>query len=104
MNKILKTLLVTFIVASCASKKASTSTKELNKTHTKGTIIDNSKLDGCTYLIVLEDHSTFEPINLDATFKQDGLQIYFLYKKSNAMSVCMAGQPITLLEIKKANP
>lgn len=71
--------------------------------YTKGTIIDKTGLDGCTFVIKVREDKHFEPINLDEAFMQDGLTVYFKYRLSRAASICMFGQPIVLSEIVKSN-
>ena len=97
------TFLLSLVISSCANiKTQNLVSTDLSTSHTLGTIKDNSQIGGCSYVITLKDSTNLEPLNLDSLFMQDGLKVYFQYKKSNAMTICMAGQPITILEITKA--
>lgn len=71
------------------------------KGYTQGVIIDKTGLDGCTFLIQVNDSIVFHPINLDPKFSIAGLKVYFKYKKSRKATICMNGQPILLQEIIK---
>ena len=96
-------LLILLAITSCTTQKSQNdATANLQETHTFGTITNKTQLDGCSYVITLSNNTVLEPLNLDSLFMQDGLNVYFQYKKSNAMTICMSGQPITLLEITKA--
>ena len=97
------TILFSLFISSCANtKKTNSVSNTLSTTHTLGTIKDNSQIGGCSYVITLDNETNLEPLNLDSLFMQDGLKVYFQYKKSNAMTICMAGQPINILDIIKA--
>lgn len=62
-------------------------------------LVDKSGLDGCTWLIELEDGSMLQPLNLDSfnIEKQNDLSISLTYKKADAFAgICMAGQMVEL--------
>ncbi|MBC7413190.1 MAG: hypothetical protein H7331_12145 [Bacteroidia bacterium] len=63
----------------------------------KVTVIDKRGLDGCRFLLKLEDHSTLEPIGLDEKFLVAGKKIWVKFAVAkNAMSVCMSGTPVNI--------
>lgn len=66
---------------------------------TKGTVI-NSTLDGCTWLIELEDSKKLEPVNLKEELKKDGLKVWIQYKHYENFSFCMAGEMVTITAIE----
>lgn len=68
-----------------------------------GTVLDKSKIDGCSYVISINDSTNYEPINLEKTYQKDGLKIMFTYKLSRAMTACMMGQPIVIQKINLYN-
>jgi hypothetical protein len=66
-----------------------------------GTVFDNTGLDGCGFMISLEDKSKLDPTDLPAEFKKDQLPVWVKYQyKKGAVGVCMSGRIVTLLEIK----
>tara|TARA_B110000211_G_C14045601_1_gene538780 strand:- start:191 stop:583 length:393 start_codon:yes stop_codon:yes gene_type:complete len=72
------------------------------KGFTKGVIVDKTGLDGCTFLIEIDNSKILHPINLDDKYKKDGLGIYIVYKKSRKATTCMNGQPIIISKIQIA--
>jgi hypothetical protein len=75
--------------------------------YTIGVLRDRTGLDGCSWIIQLNqklnDGTEFlEPINLMDFVKQpsEGFTIHFTFEKAAAMSVCMAGQPVNLTDLR----
>ena len=66
------------------------------------TVIDFSELDGCKYLLEMEDGTKLEPVNLDEAYMIDGLKLYITFKYHDGMSVCMAGRMIQINSVTKA--
>lgn len=68
------------------------------------TVKDNSGLDGCKYLIILENGSKLEPLVMeDKNFKfRDGQKIRLTYEQEREMmSICMAGQGVRVTCIEE---
>ena len=105
---IIVTILITlFSYVSCKTKKAQKNeTKEevvVKKNfdkHIKATVTKN-ELDGCTWIIILDDEKRLEPTNLGEEFKIDSLKIWLQYKVYNGNSICMMGQMVTITDIEK---
>ena len=66
-----------------------------------GEVIDKTNLDGCTFIILINDSIALEPVNLDNKFKKNKLQIIFKYRESRAMTTCMIGQAIIISEARE---
>jgi len=66
-----------------------------------GTVVDARGLDGCTYLIRLDDGQTLEA-NVPAEYQVDGLPVTITYTPVDGASICMAGEMVDLKSIKKA--
>jgi len=102
-------ILVSFFFPSChCKKKAATDTtnsEEVKKDfaadgYIKATVI-NYEVDGCTFLLLLEDGKKIEPTNLSADFRKDKLTVWIKYMaKKGGVSVCMAGQIVELSDIQ----
>ena len=68
--------------------------------YTAGTIQDFSLLDGCGFLIVMNDAQLL-PINLAEEFKKNNLAVWVKYHYPKAaQTTCMKGKPILIDEIK----
>ena len=66
------------------------------------TVIDNRDLDGCKFMLMKEDSSMLNPLNLADSLQVSGLRLGVTYHEiRNAVSVCMAGKAIELDIIKK---
>lgn len=64
------------------------------------TVIDMRELDGCTYLLELQDGSKLQPTAIPVEYQQAGLKVRVKYKKVEIMSICMSGTPVELTYIK----
>lgn len=67
--------------------------------YTKATVI-NSNLDGCSWMIELEDGRKLEPVNLKDQYKKEGLKVWIQYKHYENYSFCMAGEMVTITAIE----
>ena len=64
-------------------------------------VVLQTELDGCGFMLALEDGKMLEPTNLNDSLKQDRLRLWVKYHtKKNAMSVCMMGTPIVIDDAK----
>ena len=61
------------------------------------------QLDGCKWMIQLQDSAgkRIEPDDIPPSFQKDSTLVWVKYKPDNRMSVCMAGQTVNILDIKK---
>jgi hypothetical protein len=66
----------------------------------KATII-NYTIDGCTFVIQLEDGKKLEPINLQEEFKKDNFKVWIKYQHYKGNSICMAGEMVNITSIEK---
>lgn len=106
MNKLknilrISLMLIILIAASCKSKKEVTTDNRdyLKEGFTSGTVI-NYTLDGCSWMIKLDENNMFEPKNLQEEYRKENLKIWFKYTKpKNPVSICMAGDMIEITEI-----
>ena len=70
----------------------------------RATVVDMTGLDGCQFLLKLEDGKKLEPINLDPAYKKDGLPVWIKYIDSKgSMSICMTGKMVRIIAIEKIN-
>ncbi len=115
MKKIFHLLLSVFFIyslvafSSCCGKKKAVDTKtvtpEVKKDfekegYVKATVI-NYEVDGCSFLIQLEDGKKLDPSGLAADFRKDQLAVWIKYiPKKGGVSVCMAGQMIDVADIQ----
>ena len=96
-------ILLLLIFISCAPK---TSPPESNipKGAVPVTVIDFRELDGCTFLLQMENGDKLQPENLPADFQKPGLKLFITYKYNDGMGICMAGKMITLIEVVESKP
>ena len=102
-------ILSSFFVAACHCKKKASAAAEAPVSqsedfskigYTKATVI-NYEVDGCHFLLQLEDGKKLEPSKLADEFKKDKLAVWIKYTlQKNAMSICMAGQMVELSDIQ----
>lgn len=61
----------------------------------------NYEVDGCKWLLELDNGKKLQPIELAPQFHKDKMKVWILYEsQKDAMSNCMAGEIIKLTEIK----
>lgn len=96
LMKHILTFLIIFSVILSVFTACNPSKKISNQCSTEGTLRDMTGLDGCKFLIELEDGSRLNPVEYSVkSFNfEDGQQIRFSYEKVETMNVCMAGQTV----------
>ena len=68
----------------------------------KATVIDMTGLDGCRFLLKLEDGKKLEPINMDALYCKNNLPVWIKYIiPKGTVSICMSGKIVKLTAIEK---
>lgn len=85
------------ILSSCSKNKACPDSQ-------KATIVDRTGLDGCSFMIELNDGTMLEPTNLSefGIKKEDGLKVWIDYSETkNGFSICMAGTMVDIDCISK---
>ena len=66
----------------------------------KATVI-NYTVDGCSWLLILEDGTKLQPVNLAPEFQKNNLKVWITYElKKGANSICMTGKMVTLASIQ----
>ena len=80
--------------------------KAKNNVFVKGVVLDRHDLDGCSWLIQLDQKTgdgteILMPLNLEDFVKlpQAGQILKFEYATERAMSTCMGGLPVRLLRL-----
>jgi hypothetical protein len=92
------------ILMACGVSKPKETPDVVPPGFTSATVRDYRGLDGCEFLLIADDSTRFEPVNLDETFKENGLRVYFKYKPVDGMSICMTGKRISITELRKVTP
>ena len=92
-----------FFLLSCKSNQVKTE-KEKSDSLPPGTVAvtvkDFKGLDGCSFLLQVNDTLKYEPVELADSLKQDGLKLYIRYQTvKDHMSICMAGMPVRITEV-----
>lgn len=92
----MKNLIVAIIIlfAGCTSEKNACGSDAV-----KATIKDFTGLDGCGWVLVLEDDTRLEPLNLvgQTVAPADGKKVWLRYKvANNSASICMVGEMVEI--------
>ena len=69
---------------------------------THARVIDYSDLDGCTFLLELDDGSKLQPLTLAEEFMKDGLSVYITYSIVKQPGICMVGRIINVDQIVRS--
>lgn len=82
--------------------------QDMGLCNTTGTFVDYSHIDGCTYLLVLENGDKLLPATiLDTSFlPEDGMRVLFGYVElDEAVTICMAEDLVVEVTcIKRIDP
>ena len=64
--------------------------------------VRNYDVDGCGYLLFLENGKKLNPGELKEEFRKDALKVWIRYSlRKGVMTTCMAGENIQLNDIRK---
>ena len=75
-------------------------TEKIYEGYTKAEVI-NYTVDGCSWMLQLEDGKKLEPAGLKPEFQKDKLKVWIKYTiKKGGAGICMAGEMINLTEIE----
>ncbi len=102
-TNILATVLLSLLLITCTMiKKTTVSEADMEKQGFVKAMIVQLELDGCSYMLEQEsDKKRLEPDGLQPDFQKDSLKVWIKWQPEDRMSICMAGETIKLLEIKK---
>jgi hypothetical protein len=66
----------------------------------KATVI-NYKIDGCNWILELEDGKKLQPDSLRSEFQKDNLKVLIEYNfKEGGTGICMVGEQVTITKIE----
>ncbi len=96
-SKLIIFTFLTLVLSSCPDQKC--------ENGQKGTIKDYTGLDGCSWIIELDNGKRIEPSNQDFIEKfepEDGMKVIVSFKPdSNGISICMVGEMVIIKCIEK---
>ena len=98
----MKNLVLAAFGLALAASSALASTPRAPAQTALGTVVDANGLDGCTFLVKLDDGQTLEA-NLPEAFQVDGLKVKITYVSDPRPSICMAGETVDVVSIEKAS-
>jgi hypothetical protein len=110
LKNIVLIALVVFINA-CSHKTTHTKTAPLETTTKASSAEDKAgfikatviklDLDGCSWMLQLEDGKKLEPINLKEEFQKVNLKVWIQYEPfTQGASICMAGEMVKVIAIE----
>jgi len=94
-------LLIIFYSCGPAIQEIATNNANYNLDTSKMTqarVIDYSDLDGCSFILELDDGSKLQPLVLPEEFKKNGITVYVTFSFVKQPGVCMVGK---IIEIDK---
>ena len=71
-----------------------------NKTEA-ATVIDYSRIAGCSFVLELADGHKLQPDNLPDEYKKDGTEVLIKYSVLDRNNVCQTGKVVHLTDIRK---
>ncbi len=86
------------ILTNVCSCRTATPSIETTAGYTLATVI-KYPVDGCSYLLQLENGKKLEPENLQARYKKNNLKVWVKYRYYQGNSSCMAGEMVTITHI-----
>lgn len=105
------------IIISCSHEEIIAEEHDLERCSTSATIRDYRGLDGCAYVLELDDGTILESVSLVVcspppqsimtiddpllNYRIDGLKVLIDYENYSGGSVCMAGEPVRITCITK---
>ncbi|TND08911.1 MAG: hypothetical protein FD123_1765 [Bacteroidetes bacterium] len=93
-------IFVLAVLVSCKTKSKTTSIDFEKEGYTRA-IIRNYELDGCRYMIFLDETKKLEPDWLPMEMQKDSVPVWVKYERDERMSICMAGETVKVIDIKK---
>ncbi len=70
--------------------------------YTSGIIVYSKEKDDCEYTIKLKDGLYYDPINLEDSYKKDGMAVYFKFRGLRMMNRCTKANPVSIEEMRVA--
>lgn len=70
--------------------------------YTAGVIVYSKDKDDCEYTIRLKDGLFYDPINLEDSYKKDGMAVYFKFRGLRMMNRCNKANPVSIEEMRQA--
>lgn len=84
----------------CKTKEKQPAVDYAQQGYTKA-IVRDYQLDGCRFMIFLDETRKLEPDALPEEMKRDSLPVWVKYQSDPRMSICMAGETVKIIDIKK---
>lgn len=88
-------------VTACKTKQKTAAAVDYEKEGYVKALIEDYQLDGCRYMIFLDDTKKLEPDWLPTDMQKDSVPVWVKYEHDERMSVCMAGETVKVIDIKK---
>ena len=67
--------------------------------YTSGTIIYSEEKDDCEYTIKLKGGLYYDPINLEDSYKKDGIAVYFKFRRLRMANRCNKANAVSIEEM-----
>ncbi len=119
MKEVSVIIISCLIILSCSEENTTPKKNYANSCSIKATIRDYTGLDGCGYVLELNDGSILEPVRMVVcgpppqnimtldnpllNFEEDGKKVFVDYELIQSVSICMAGQTVKITCISEAS-
>jgi hypothetical protein len=105
MKTFLNFIITICLFSACRESKSTVYSIEKENAEREGltaaTVRDFAGLDGCSFLVVLNDSTRLEPVELADSLKRNELKLWIRYKPENDyMSICMGGTAVRITEAR----
>ena len=101
-KQLLTAILLLGLIAACNLFKKTKPDSEWEQAGYVKAFVTDVELDGCKWMLQLEkDGKRLEPDGIQPEFEKDSFKVWLKYTPEDRMSVCMAGQTIKVIDIKK---
>jgi hypothetical protein len=98
---VLPLFIVLFFSCSACRNSKTSAVEESVAGYTAVTVRNFTGMDGCSFVLVVNDSLRYEPVDLADSLKQDELQLWIRFKPvKDHMSICMAGTAIKITEAR----
>lgn len=105
MKQLIKATLLLFFLISvgCKNSKNTTQKEDYAQQGFLKATVTKFNLDGCSFVLTLEDGKKLEPINIPTELKIADKKIWLKYvsPKKQLFSTCMAGEMVEIIDWKE---
>jgi len=100
-NHIVLIAALAFSALAACKNKQKTASPDLEKQGYVKAVVKDYELDGCRFMIFLDETRKLEPDWLPKEMQADSVPVWVRYERDERLSICMAGETVKVIDIKK---